>query len=458
MRRMRAGWSVLTLIPFLNGAAFSEIQDLPNPDDELTPRVEFDTKVLEFDFPGLEIGSAEYDEGPTGCTVFHFPDGATAAVDVRGGAPGTKDTDTLRLGYERPFVSAITLAGGSDYGLEAAAGVAAELLAQREYSGFWDDIAVVPAAIIFDLQTRRFNAVYPDKELGRAALRAAREGRFYQGARGAGRFAMQGSYYGDRLYSGQGGAFRQLGPTKVAVFTVVNAVGTVVNRDGQVVRCQGPNSEECGSVKELLARRLESLEAKAEGQSAGLTRNTTITLVVTNQKLSYWALKRLAMQVHTSMARAIQPFHTQTDGDTLFAASTSAIDNEKLSERDLAVLASETAWDAVLYSVPELDVVSQRAYVEIDPAAASRVTGDYRFGAGAELTVEASERRVFITGTGTRTIYGFEPGQRVEIFPVSEFEFRRKSSNSPRLEFDLGPSGAVLIINPGHWPVRGMRR
>jgi hypothetical protein len=242
------------------------------------------------------------------------------------------------------------------------------------------------------------------------------------------------------------------------VFTVVNAVGTVVNRDGQVVRCQGSNSEECGAVKELLARRLESLEAKAEGQSSGLTRNTTITLVVTNQKLSYWALKRLAMQVHTSMARAIQPFHTQTDGDTLFAASTNAIGNEKLSERDLAVLASETAWDAVLNSVPELDSASERPYVEIDPAAASRVTGQYRFGAGAELAVEASERRVFVTGTGTRTIYGFEPGQRVEIFPVSEFEFRRKSPNSPRLKFDLDPSGAVLIINPGHWPVRGVRR
>ncbi|MBD0331003.1 MAG: P1 family peptidase, partial [Thermoleophilia bacterium] len=185
--------------------------------------------MLEFAFPGLRIGVAEYEEGPTGCTVFHFPAGAACAVDVRGGSPGM-------LGpYD--FVHAICLAGGSLYGLEAAAGVSAELFAQRGYATGWTDIPVVAGAIIFDWGPRQ-NAIYPDKELGRSALRVAREGCFPLGRRGAGRSATvgKGISYDQFEYAGQGGAFRQLGPTKVAVFSVVNAVGAIVDRSGRVVR------------------------------------------------------------------------------------------------------------------------------------------------------------------------------------------------------------------------------
>jgi 6-aminohexanoate-oligomer endohydrolase len=137
---------------------------LTNDSTELVPRTTFDGPVLDLDFPGLEIGVAEYDEGPTGCTVFHFPDGAACSTDIRGGSPGTTGG-----GYE--FVEAICLAGGSLYGLEATAGVAAELLAQRQYRTGWMDIPIVAGAIIFDWG-RRDNAIYPDKQLGRAALRS----------------------------------------------------------------------------------------------------------------------------------------------------------------------------------------------------------------------------------------------------------------------------------------------
>src|SRR5215211_396238 len=109
---------------------------------ELTPRTTFSGRTLELDFPSLRIGVAEYGEGPTGCTVFHFPAGASVATDVRGGSPGTIG------GYE--WVNAICLAGGSLYGLEAATGVAAELFARRHYRTGWLDIPLVAGAIIFD--------------------------------------------------------------------------------------------------------------------------------------------------------------------------------------------------------------------------------------------------------------------------------------------------------------------
>src|SRR5690242_4062384 len=203
---------------------------LTNDTASLAPRTTFEGKNLEFDFPGLEIGVAEYDEGPTGCTVFSFPDGAASSIDVRGGSPGVSGA-----GYE--FVHAICLAGGSLYGLEATAGVAAELLARRDYRTGWMDIPLVAGAIIFDWG-RRDNAVYPDKELGRAALRSARAGVFPLGPHGAGRSATVGKVfdYEEGEPAGQGAAFRQLGETKVAVFTVVNAIGAIVDRGGSVVR------------------------------------------------------------------------------------------------------------------------------------------------------------------------------------------------------------------------------
>ena len=292
--------------------------------------------MLELDFPRLGIGCAEYDEGPTGCTVFHFlPHGAACATDIRGGSPGQIG------GYE--WVHAISLAGGSLYGLEAAAGVAAEIFARRGYATGWTEIPLVSGAIIFDYGPRD-TAVYPDKELGRAALRSARPGVFRLGARGAGRSATVGKTFGllRGEQSGQGGAFRQLGPTRVAVFSVVNAVGAIVDRDGRVVR--GHFDVETRARTPLLAGVEERLAQLAPG-------NTTLTLVATNQRLERRALRQLGRQVHASMARAIQPFHALTDGDVLYAVTTDEVDNEAIDAVTLAVVASELAWDAVLAAV-----------------------------------------------------------------------------------------------------------
>ena len=309
---------------------------LSNDHLELLPRVAVEGAALRFDWPGLRIGTAEYDEGPTGCTVFQFlPAGAACTTDVRGGSPGQLG------GFE--WVHAICFAGGSLYGLEAATGVSAEILAQRGHEVGWTNIPNVSGAIVYDFG-RRDTTVYPDKALGRAALAAAQEGAFPLGARGAGRAVSVGKTFGLERgeASGQGGAFRQIGGTKVAVFTVVNAVGAIVDRDGRVVR--GHLEPATGERTPLLA----GVEARLLDIAPG---NTTLTLVVTNQALERRALQQLGRQVHASMSRALQPFHTVADGDILYAVSTAEVEDGP-DPVTLAVIASEVAWDAVLASVP----------------------------------------------------------------------------------------------------------
>ena len=261
------------------------------------------------------------------------------SVDVRGGSPAVSGA-----GVE--LVDAICLAGGSLYGLEAAAGVAAELLAQHDYRTDWLQIPLVAGAIIFDWGPRD-NAVYPDKELGRAAVSAAAAGSVPLGARGAGRSATVGKLfaYDESEPGGQGGAFRQAGGTRVAVFTVVNAIGAIVDREGNVVR--GQYDRESG-VRRALMPTLE--ERLAEGRPVRPPPgNTTLTVVVTDLALEPRQLRTLGRQVHASMARAIQPFHALEDGDVLFAVSTGAVESDPLLDTTaLGVVASELAWDAVL--------------------------------------------------------------------------------------------------------------
>jgi 6-aminohexanoate-oligomer endohydrolase len=409
------------------------------------PRTVIDAqRWLEIDFPAIRIGAAEYDDGPTGTTVFYFPKSAKAAVDVRGGAPGTINTDALRLGYDSAFVDAVTFAGGSSYGLSVATGVAQAIKERQADPNALASIATVSGAIIFDVGPRRYSSVVPDERLGRAAFEAATATRFPLGAHGAGRFAMQSGYFGDdaRTYSGQGAAFRQVGPTKVAVFTVVNALGAVVDRSGNVVRCGSPP---CGTIAARLQAKVAALAAQPK------TTATTLTLVVTNQKLPFWALQRLAIQVHSSMARAIQPFHTTNDGDVLFALSTDEVENDALGVANLGVIASELAWDAVLSSVPELDPADTRAPIALDAAALRKFEGQYELAPGVRATVALRGDALVISAT--RPSLYLPAGQAVTLTPVSPTEFRMLNARRDRLRFDA----EGLTINPGHWPIVGKR-
>lgn len=308
---------------------------ITNDTQPLTPKTDLGDRVLEFDFPSFEIGVAEYDEGPTGCTVFYFHRGAATAVDERGGLVGSTG------GYE--WNHAICLAGGSLYGLEAATGVAAELNAQRDYS--IDKMALVSGAIIFDFG-RRDTRIYPDKALGRAAVRAARPNSFPLGARGAGRSAGCGGIFdfSHSESSGQGGAFEEIGPIKVAAFCVVNALGVILNRDGTVAR--GNRDPKTGfrvPPQEELRRRVAAGEI-----ASSIDGNTTLTVVITNRQMDRRELTQFGKQIHSSMSRVICPFHTLNDGDVLYAVTTNEVEHPRLGIAALGMLASELVWDAAL--------------------------------------------------------------------------------------------------------------
>ena len=322
---------------------------LRNDDVTLTPQPSPGHATLEFDFPGVEIGTAEYAEGPTGVTVIHVPAGARMTIDERGGAVGLMSAD-------RRFTHAIALAGGSLYGLAAAGGVYDELLARRSGCVDWDELALVSGAIIYDF-TARDTAISPDAALGRAALQWAVPGRFPVGRCGAGRTASVGKADHARCeFAGQGAAFRRVGEVVMLAAVVVNALGVVVERSGRVVR--GNYDRATGKRRPLIDDYQAAFAATAT--APGAPGNTTLSVVVTNVRLGDRELEQFGRQVHSSMHRAIQPFHTILDGDVLFALTTDEIElpptpsglgANALSSAALGAVASETMWDAVLSAV-----------------------------------------------------------------------------------------------------------
>lgn len=463
-------WSATAyVLAFLSlGAPISHSQGSAKP----KPHVSYDGPALTFDFPGVKVGVAEYEEGPTGTTVLYFPAPVVAAVDVRGGAPGTVNTDVLRLAYDDPVANAIVLSGGSSYGLSAATGVANALKDMITDASNFDDVAVVPGAIIFDLGDRRFNTITPDEELGRAALAGARAGWFPLGARGAGRFAMQGYGLDITQHSGQGAAFRQSGDTKVLVVTVDNG-GLVVDRKGQVMRCSHPVDGYCGSIADVIAAHLATLGNPKQARAnfgnnqinpQGLTRHTTITIVVTNKSLPIWALQRLGVQVHNSMARGDQPMAEGDDGDTLFTVTTGKAVGATISDEDmdhLGILASETAWDALLASLPELPPRTPRTNIVLAPKELDSIVASYAFSPDAIAVVRRKGSALEIELTGhTKSSNYLSVGHPALLTAVARDEFEIAGPREDRLHIDHDAQGAIIgiTINPGPWPVHATRK
>ncbi len=459
---MRSFWALLLLFPVAVAAQAGKP----------VPRVNPVGPALTFDFPGMRIGVGEYDEGPTGTTVFYFPEKVVGVVDVRGGAPGTIFTDALRLGIRERRLDGVVFSGGSAYGLAAATGAAAALKPERVRDGQWRTAAWFAGAIIYDIAGRRLSTVTPDEALGMAALNAAVEGRFPLGAHGAGRSAMQGYFFADPKgglrdwpHSGQGGAFRQIGPTKIAVFTVVNAVGAVVDRRGRVVRCSYvARQEDCGTIDGALARRLPKSQLPrvsggpdVEAGTSGLTSNTTLTLVVTNQKLEIRELQRLAVQVHESMARGIQPFSTTDDGDTLFAVTTDEVDNSSLAASELSTIASEIAWDAILASVPSLDPPRPTVPIRVPTTNLDEVVGTYEFPSGARVVIKREKDELHTTITGSGGMFFATGGNALTPVGPREFLIRGQREEDHLLfEPSRGPV-TVMTLNPGQWQQKAKR-
>ena len=413
--------------------------------------------TLTFDWPDIKVGVGAYEEGPTGLTIIRFMLGAAVVVDSRGGAPATVNTDSLRLGYATPHIDAIVFAGGAVYGEEAVTAVMTGLKDEGVRGGARDERARATGAVIHDLGERRLNEIYPDKRLAQAALEALRPGVFPLGAQGAGRMAMQGSFFGCLAHSGQGAAFREINGVKIAAFVVVNAFGSIVDRQGDLVSCHpAPSWGGTPKIAELMLNAPASRDP--DWQPSDTDRNTTVSLVVTNRKLNYAELQRLAIQVHTSMARAIQPFSTFADGDTLFAATTDQAPASAMSAIDLDTMAGEIMWDAVLASVPHEPAFVPPPPVTVAEEKLRAYAGLYEFGPHARLKVVVEGGTLSVTAM-RGSVFEFPIGKPVPVVPVSDTEFFVDGRYHTRLSFALGPDGKATgaTLNPGPWAQGGRR-
>ncbi len=266
------------------------------------------------DIEGFKVGVATDLEAATGVTVVLIEDGARAAVEVRGSAPGTRETDLLRPGQLVGETQAVVLAGGSAFGLDAAAGVAGYL--EEKGLGFPAGdyfVPIVPAAVLFDLFIGD-GSVRPDAAMGRLACMNASDGPVQEGSVGAGTGATVGKIYGTSrsIKSGQGSAAMQNGNLIVAALVAVNAFGDIFDRSGKLLA--GPRNPETGKMdltEEILAK-------MTAGAFSG---NTTLGVVATNAALDGNALTKVCQLAHDGLARSIWPVHTMWDGDAIFSLS-----------------------------------------------------------------------------------------------------------------------------------------
>lgn len=277
------------------------------------------------DVAGLAVGQVERVSGGwlSGTTVVRCPPGgAVAAVDVRGGAPGTRETDVLEPGSLVERVHAIVLTGGSAYGLAAASGVADALgedgIGVRVGPEPGAVVPIVPAAVIYDLGRGGDFTLRPGPTQGRAALAAASTGAVAQGSVGAGAGACAGG-----LKGGVGSASQLVDGWTVAALVVVNAAGSPVAPDGSLYATAYEVDDLLGGAPRV---DLVALRAAVESGGAAAPFNTTIGVVATDATLTKAQCRRLAMAGHDGIARAVRPAHLMVDGDSLFGLSTQTLD------------------------------------------------------------------------------------------------------------------------------------
>jgi L-aminopeptidase/D-esterase-like protein len=277
------------------------------------------------DIAGVRVGHADDAALASGVTAVIFDRPAVAAMDVRGGGPGTREGALLDLANTVDMIDAIALAGGSAFGLEAGGGVQAWLAEKgRGFVVRGAIIPIVPGAICFDLLNggnKQWGRFAPYRDLGFAAAAAAAE-TFPLGSTGAGLGALTANFKGGL---GSASAKTEDG-VKVAALAVVNAVGTVTVGDGpwfwaapfEIDGEYGGRGLPPSFTPDMLRMRIKG------GPAATSAENTTLAVVVTDAALTKPQAKRLAMIAQTGFARAIYPVHAPMDGDVVFAAATGA--------------------------------------------------------------------------------------------------------------------------------------
>ncbi|MFT3665204.1 P1 family peptidase [Piscinibacter sp.] len=299
------------------------------------------------DVAGVGVGHFTDTRRPTGCTVVLTPQGATCGVDVRGAAPGTRETELLSPLNSVAQVHAVLLAGGSAFGLDAAGGVMRWL----EERGIGVAVGparvpIVPAAILFDLWLGDAR-IRPDADAGYAACVAASTQPPAQGSVGAGAGASVGKLFGiaRAMKGGIGTASLRVGGFTVAALVTVNAVGDVIDpADGRVVAGArtADGTRLLGTMNAMLSG---ELPARVQPGAA-----TTLGVIATDAVLTKAQANKLAQMAHDGLARSINPVHTMGDGDTLFALATGAA-GRGADLTLLGALAAEVTARAVLNGV-----------------------------------------------------------------------------------------------------------
>lgn len=275
------------------------------------------------DVKGIKVGQVQDTEGLTGCTVVICEEGATCGVDVRGSAPGTRETDLLDPINMIQKVHAVVLSGGSAFGLESTCGVSKYL--EEHNIGFDVGVAKVPivvGAVLFDLIVGDPKC-RPNIDMGYKACEAATDKELRQGNYGAGCGATVGKIRGPE-YCMKGGigsySIKLENGLVVSALVAVNAFGDVYE-DGELI---------AGVLDDSKKKNLSTYNILKEGFSKGgfSIDNTTIGVVVTNAKLDKAGCKKVSQVAHNGYAKSIFPIHTPHDGDTIFTMATGEIESD----------------------------------------------------------------------------------------------------------------------------------
>jgi L-aminopeptidase/D-esterase-like protein len=300
------------------------------------------------DVEGIKVGHFTETRRPTGCTVILYERGAVAGVDVRGSAPGTRETDLLKPTNLVDKVNAVVLSGGSAFGLDAATGVMRYL--EEHDAGYvtaGGKVPIVPAAILYDLNVGD-GKIRPNADAGYKACVAAKSGPLDEGSVGAGAGATVGKIGGGMPMKGGLGtsSIKLSNGLVVGAIVAVNCLGDVIDpRTGKIVA--GARTADGKGFLNII-QTYRSGRGLIQNPPAG--QNTTIGVVATNARFDKTQMTKIAEMAHDGMARAINPTHTPSDGDTLFALSTGTVAvNANLTA--IGALAAEVVSEAILRAV-----------------------------------------------------------------------------------------------------------
>lgn len=303
------------------------------------------------DVPGVKVGHAEDYDAMTGVTVILVESGATGGIDIRGTAAGTRQVDSLSPLHIAGTVHAVTLAGGSAFGLAASGGVMRYL--EEKGIGldvFYARVPIVPSAIIFDLGIGK-SAVRPDENMGYAAAGNAKTGPVEEGSVGVGTGATVGKLYGVKYATkgGVGTASESLGDVIVGALVVVNAFGDVLDHKNGGIVAGGLDPEGSGRFVNIAKKLKEGVD-----RSMPAGQNTTLAVIATNAPLDKREAIKIAQMAQASLARVISPIHSTFDGDVVFVLSLCG-ETKKVGINTLALLGEEALFRSVRNAVTKAD-------------------------------------------------------------------------------------------------------